>query len=96
MNVHIICAHSGQGCREGDITLRVESGDKRVKSKSWNKILYVAAGSDPFLLIERGKFKILRSNLAFTVEIQKLKIPSNSTVMSGIVAMIWHSYSLSA
>ncbi|GAX76619.1 hypothetical protein CEUSTIGMA_g4065.t1 [Chlamydomonas eustigma] len=53
MNVHT-CAHSGQGCREGDITLRVESGDKRVKSKSWSKILYVAAGSDPFQLIERG------------------------------------------
>ena len=46
---------SGPDTKEGDLTLRIESGDKRVTSESWSGLLYVAAGSDPFQLIERGK-----------------------------------------
>ena len=51
----LITAHSGPGAKEGDLTLRIESGDKRVRSESWGGLMYVAAGSDPFLLIERGE-----------------------------------------
>ena len=52
--------HSGPGTQEGDLTLRIESGDKRVRSGSWNNLLYISVGSDPFQLIERGEMVNVR------------------------------------
>jgi len=39
---------------EGDLVMRVESGDERVRAPEWRHVLYCAAGSDPFALVERG------------------------------------------
>ncbi|KAJ9514794.1 hypothetical protein QJQ45_028464, partial [Haematococcus lacustris] len=39
---------------EGDLVLRVESGDARVQAAAWGALLHVSAGSDPFSLVERG------------------------------------------
>lgn len=40
--------------KDGSFVLRVESGDDAVMKNSWNSLLYVAAGSDPYELIEQG------------------------------------------
>eukprot|EP00798_Chlamydomonas_sp_ICE-L_P015607 gene15607-21712_t len=47
---------SGRGARatEGDITLRVESGDDTVRDSAWGGVLYVAASWEPYELMERG------------------------------------------
>jgi len=47
-------ARRGGPVSKGDLTLRVESGDARVKAGAWGGALYVAAGTDPYALVERG------------------------------------------
>lgn len=39
---------------EKHIYLRIESGDKSVTSERWNQVLYVAAGWNPFELVDRA------------------------------------------
>jgi hypothetical protein len=35
--------------------LRVESGDERVAATTWNAILHVSAGWDPYALVDQGE-----------------------------------------
>lgn len=42
--------------------LRIESGDRRVSAESWSKILYVAAGTDPFKLIDAGECNVFKAH----------------------------------
>ena len=37
-----------------DLRLRIESGDASVKATKWERTLYVAAGSDPFVLLDNA------------------------------------------
>ena len=46
---------SRRSADEGDMTLRVESGDPRVKADRWGALLYMAASWDPYELIDRGE-----------------------------------------
>jgi len=43
------CRHFGD-----DLVLRLESGDENVKGKQWNAVLYMAAGWDPYSLLDRA------------------------------------------
>ncbi len=40
---------------EGELTLRVESGDEHVKAEVWQSVLHVSAGWDPYALVDRGE-----------------------------------------
>jgi raffinose synthase len=44
----------GQRTPRGVVLARVESGDESVKANTFSSVVYVAAGGDPFELIERG------------------------------------------
>ncbi|KAG1666519.1 hypothetical protein FOA52_014416 [Chlamydomonas sp. UWO 241] len=46
--------NTARGKREGELHLRVESGTPSVAASEWASALYVAAGSDPYALVERG------------------------------------------
>ena len=35
-----------------ELSLRIESGDAAVKASKWERVLYIAAGSDPFALLD--------------------------------------------
>ncbi len=47
------CARSDG--EEGQLILRVESGDERTKADSWQSLLHVSVGWDPYALIDRGE-----------------------------------------
>ena len=52
---HTPSHYCSKGSPEGSVVLRIESGDRRVSAESWSKILYVAAGTDPFKLVDAGE-----------------------------------------
>jgi hypothetical protein len=43
---------------EGELVLRVESGDERVAATTWNAILHVSAGWDPYALVDQGESEL--------------------------------------
>ena len=40
-----------------ELSLRIESGDAAVKASTWKQALYIAAGSDPFALLDAAVAK---------------------------------------
>lgn len=59
---HTYPHYRSKGSPEGSVVLRIESGDRRVSAESWSKILYVAAGTDPFKLIDAGGCNVFKSH----------------------------------
>ena len=45
---------SGPNSKNGDLVLRVESGDPHVQRDHWGGLFYIGAGWDPYELIQRG------------------------------------------